>query len=91
MKKIIIAAAIAVCMTATMVGGCGATNDAHEEDGTASQMERYEPWCGGVYVWTDPDTNVQYLVCQDYRDRGIGVGITPRLNLDGSVHVEVAS
>ena len=47
MKKIIIAAAIAVCMTATMVGGCGATNNAHEEGGTASQMERYEPWCGG--------------------------------------------
>lgn len=41
MKKIIIAAAIAVCMTATMVGGCGATNDTHAEDGTSSQMERY--------------------------------------------------
>ena len=67
MKKRIIAAAIAVCMTATMVGGCGATNDTHAQDGTVSRMERYDPWCGGVYVWTDPDTNVQYLVCQDYR------------------------
>lgn len=89
MKKRIVAAAVAACMTMATVGGCGATSDTHAEDGAAAKMERYDPCYGGVYVWTDPDTSVQYLVCCDSRGRGTGVGITPRINSDGSLCVEV--
>ena len=40
-----------------------------------------------IFVWTDPDTKIQYSV---YRQKsgyaGFG-GITPRLNVDGSLYI----
>lgn len=40
-----------------------------------------------IFVWTDPDTKIQYIV---YREKsgyaGFG-GITPRLNTDGSLYI----
>lgn len=40
-----------------------------------------------IFVWTDPDTKIQYIV---YREKlgyaGFG-GITPRLNADGSLYI----
>ena len=40
-----------------------------------------------IFVWTDPDTKIQYIV---YRQKsgyaGFG-GITPRLNADGSLYI----
>lgn len=40
------------------------------------------------WIWTDQETGVQYIVYKD----GYGGGITPRINLDGSLytgHLEV--
>lgn len=34
-------------------------------------------------IWTDEETGVQYVIWSDYR----GSGITPRLNIDGTVMV----
>lgn len=42
----------------------------------------------GVYVWIDPETSVQYLICTDTNYRGMGIGITPRLNPDGSLRMK---
>lgn len=40
-----------------------------------------------IFIWTDPDTKIQYIV---YREKlgyaGFG-GITPRLNADGSLYI----
>ena len=42
---------------------------------------------GNVYVWTDEETGVQYLIYSDrHGDSGMG-GITPRLNADGTLCV----
>lgn len=40
-----------------------------------------------IYIWTDEDTGVQYIIYSEagYR-KGFG-GITPRLNPDGSLYV----
>ena len=44
-----------------------------------------------VYIWTDPETGVQYVVYSEKHGyAGIG-GITPRLQADGSLYInEVA-
>lgn len=50
-------------------------------DSDSGDVERF-------FIWTDPETGVQYIV---YREKcyyaGFG-GITPRLNPDGSLFVE---
>ena len=40
-----------------------------------------------IYIFTDPDTGVQYLVYREHRYRAGMGGITPRLNPDGSLCV----
>lgn len=40
-----------------------------------------------VYIWTDPETGVQYIVYREkFMNAGFG-GITPRLNSDGTICV----
>jgi hypothetical protein len=42
---------------------------------------------GDVYIWTDEETGVQYLIYSDrHSESGMG-GITPRLNADGTIYV----
>ena len=62
-----------------------------------NSMEYWKPICNrvnpeynssGVYLWTDPDTRVQYLICTDTKYRGMGIGITPRFNSDGELCIE---
>ena len=60
-----------------------------------NSMEYWNPICNrvnhnssGVYLWTDPDTRVQYLICTDTKYRGMGIGITPRFNSDGDLCIE---
>ncbi len=38
-------------------------------------------------IWVDPVTGVQYIVIKEKCGYGYGVGITPRLNADGSLMV----
>lgn len=40
-----------------------------------------------ICIWTDPETNVQYIIYSHNKHVGIG-GITPRLNQDGSLYIE---
>lgn len=49
-------------------------------------VKRWNP--SGVYVWTDPETGVQYLIFTATNYQGVGISITPRLNQDGSLRVE---
>jgi hypothetical protein len=37
-----------------------------------------------ISIWTDEETGVQYVIYGGYKQGGI----TPRLNADGSLHVE---
>lgn len=40
-----------------------------------------------IFVWTDPDTKIQYIVYREkFMNAGFG-GITPRLNADGSLYI----
>ena len=37
-----------------------------------------------VYIWTDEETGVQYIIYDGYKQGGI----YPRLNADGSLHID---
>lgn len=40
-----------------------------------------------IYIWTDKETGVEYIVYRE-RERGVGFcGITPRLDADGNIMV----
>lgn len=58
---------------------------------SASDVELLPDFVGNdadnMFVWTDEETGVQYIVYNEKRyNAGFG-GITPRLNADGSLHV----
>lgn len=73
MKKAAIAIALSLSI---LLSGCASDmSECKLED------ERYP---GYVYVYTDPDSGVEYLIWR-YTYAG---GITPRLNADGTVKVE---
>lgn len=83
MKKlglIWLAIALAFCLVC-----CGAT-EASSEPQNESYLEKMDDY--DIYIWTDKETGVQYIV---YRDKssyaGMG-GITPRLNADGTLYTE---
>lgn len=40
-----------------------------------------------IFVWTDPDTKIQYIVYREKRGYAGCGGITPRLNADGSPYI----
>lgn len=40
-----------------------------------------------IKIWVDPETGVQYIVYKETVYKGGVGGITPRLNVDGSLYV----
>ena len=50
---------------------------------TATAFAGY--WCPNVTVYTDPDTQVQYLVVEENSGDGLGVGICPRYTSSGNI------
>lgn len=56
------------------------------EDNSVSQIYKFDN--SDIYIITDPETGVQYLVYshREHLDAGMG-GITPRLNADGTIMV----
>lgn len=40
-----------------------------------------------VFVWTDEETGVQYIIYSDTAGYGGMGGITPRLNADGTLYI----
>ena len=89
-KKIFMVTATILCVTS--ITGCDSINKVIEDNAVIINPEIPEPTVGEktdekIYIWTDKDTGVQYVI---YREKtgyaGFG-GITPRLNSDGSICV----
>ena len=80
MKKILLIGLIiiATCMS---IMGCHPRNA--ESGGTHQNKLHSRAW-GDATVYTDPDTRVQYIVFSKRDNYSLGVGITPRLNPDGT-------
>lgn len=75
MKKI-----IAVLMIIFMVAFCLLACEAAENTPkTATDKD--------IWIWTDTETGVQYVVVYKSSGYGIGVGITARLNADGTPYI----
>jgi hypothetical protein len=73
-KKIIIAlSVIALCF-----GLIGCSDDTTEENTVSIMNNAY------ISIWIDEETGVQYVIFNGYYKGGI----TPRLNADGSFHIE---
>ncbi len=87
-KKIF--AASAAILGTISITSCDGLNKVIDDNAVTLNLEPEEPTVGEkndgtIYIWTDEDTGVQYIV---YREKlynaGFG-GITPRLNPDGSL------
>ena len=85
MKKIFVLL-IGVCLTLCLVG-CDI--ELSQEDfptsnyvGTVNNV-KYTTSGNIVYIWTDTETGVQYLIFSE----GRAGGITPRLNADGTLYI----
>ena len=80
MKKIIIllfALVLVLCLV-----GC---------EVTAFSDAKLKEDCEDVYIWTDKETGVQYIIFDKKKGyAGMG-GITPRLNADGSLYIVAES
>lgn len=78
MKKVIIALITLVLILC--LAGCDLAK--HEPTVEAKNNE-------DVYIWTDEETGVQYVVYSHIVANGGGAGgITPRLNADGTLYTE---
>lgn len=77
-KKFIAISAVLLCFT-----GVVSCDEISIEEPTPTVGEKSNDY---IYIWTDEDTGVQYVI---YREKcmnaGFG-GITPRLNPDGSLY-----
>lgn len=87
-KRIIAISAALLCFIGAV--GCDENNIFSADDIEEPTAGEYFPRSSGdetVFIWTDEDTGVQYII---YREKlynaGFG-GITPRLNPDGSLYV----
>ena len=88
-KKILVVSAAMLCLAS--ITSCDVSETIEDNAVTINEDEADigvgEMSSKKIYIWTDKDTGVQYVV---YRDgsgyAGMG-GITPRLNSDGSLYV----
>lgn len=79
MKKIL---SILLIVIAAFVGAvCLVACDENETQGL-NEMRNDD-----VYTWTDDETGVQYIIVYRSSGYGIGVGITARLNADGTPYI----
>ncbi|MCX4379559.1 MAG: DUF6440 family protein [Lachnospiraceae bacterium] len=76
---------ITICSAALILSigttGCEVSLPYGGEDPTVGEKDNKT-----VYIWTDEDTGVQYII---YREKTMNAGfggITPRLNADGSLY-----
>ena len=83
---IVVIAVLAIIITPAMIAWNKKTDSAENPVGSNSTDNDWHI-DGDVYVWTDEETGVQYLIYSDrHSDSGMG-GITPRLNADGTIRV----
>ena len=90
-KKILAVLSVILCFVS--ITGCDSIDKVIDDNAVTINipLETAEPEIGErdnkmIYIWTDEDTGVQYII---YREKcayaGFG-GITPRLNPDGSLY-----
>lgn len=79
MKKVIIAL-FALVLILCLVG----CEEANESNKASLKTEDNST----IYIWTDEETGVQYIVFSDKKGYGGMGGITPRLNSDGTLYIE---
>ena len=78
MKKVIVTLLVIV-LTVCLVGCTSETTET-----TETTIQKVNDSC--IYIWTDEETGVQYIVYEKaYGYAGMG-GITPRLNADGTLY-----
>lgn len=88
-KKILMVSATMLCLAS--ITSCDALNKVIDDNAVTLNVEPEEPTVGEkdndtIYIWTDEETGVQYIVYREKRyNAGFG-GITPRLNPDGSLY-----
>jgi len=89
-KKIFIVSSAILCLTS--VTSCDTINKVIKDNAVTINPEPTETTVGEkdnetIYIWTDEETGVQYVI---YREKcayaGFG-GITPCLNPDGSLYI----
>ena len=80
MKKILLIGLIIIAICISIMG-CHPRN---AESGGTHQNKLHFRASGDATVYTDPDTGVQYIVFSKRGNYSLGVGITPRLNPDGT-------
>ena len=81
MKKflvILLALTLVLCMV-----GCDMPIESNSEYVKTSTYESKN-----IFVWTDEETGVQYIVYSEKDGYGGMGGITPRLNADGTLYTE---
>ena len=78
--KAIIIVTITIIILSTMQTKCFATKD---EDSKIIKYTHIYTYDDEIFVWKDPETDVQYIVYKGYRKGGI----TPRLNNDGTLYI----
>ena len=83
MKKLIFLTSILILIFCLM--GC---NEQKTELVPEKERPRTMSQNTEVFIWTDEETGVQYIVYCDYCGMG---GITPRLNADGTLYIETES
>lgn len=83
MKKNFFTIILLIGLTTLSIFGCSNTVNAEQY-----QMEINKLYNNDIYEFVDPDTGVHYLVySRSAPSKGMG-GITPRLNVDGSIMVD---
>lgn len=81
-KKIIAISALLLCFTFAV--SCDEISTTTVEETTPTFGETSND---RIYIWTDEETGVQYVIYREkFFNAGFG-GITPRLNPDGSLYV----
>lgn len=77
MKKVL---SILVIVLVLCFGGCVSHEYGEIKENTNNK---------NISIWTDAETGVQYIVYTYRTSRGGMGGITPRLNSDGTLYIEV--
>jgi maltose-binding protein MalE len=87
MKKLIIAI-LAFALILWLVGCEVSNTNTTNTTNTSSTHNSKEKIESGIYIWTDEETGVQYIIYSYKSGYGGMGGITPRLNADGTLYTE---
>lgn len=80
---IILVSGLSIGITKMYIGIKESIAESTTEEETL-QLQEYLTGQGSIEIYTDPDTQVQYII---YTTTEGGVGITPRLHEDGTLYI----